>query len=466
MRIHEAVQTIIALSRELNQAMLARRSGVNPGQLSRWVRDGSNLGRNKQGELVAHLLGWYETLHEKRKGEYRNDTVFAQALQLLERFEPYRTQKAVHAPLDPLHPVAPRHSAFVSRPSDEILASILARAPHGIALVGGPRTGKSSQLFWCRESYGDGVRTLLVDCRDLVRQKGAEPSLDLFYRLNAACEEQSIHPFPISLRDPADMPRWIQQSLLGPSWGQVSAVLMLDNLDALSREDLRLLGLALNGLAGAIRGEPVLRRFSLVMAYDEASAEMLSFSQDYASSYYRAVQTVPVCSFPDGGLKSFFQRVLDHASPHAVVRHSEVAWQAFAGHPYLTSQFACLLRDGMADHAAVLVRMGELFDQQIMGRIRDQWRPDLLQRVAQAFLHGHRQDGRITIRTPTVHGIEIDWLADTGLFRLAGLQRVDAVCPPQPGAMCVTPWIETQLHRFFQTLLPSGEHADRDVSER
>ena len=109
MRINEAVQVFIHIPRELNQAMVARESGINAGQLSRWIKEGANLSRKKQGELAIYLLDWFENLGEKRKTPYLEKTIFVEAKGLLERFEPYHTQKAAQAPLDALSPVSPHH---------------------------------------------------------------------------------------------------------------------------------------------------------------------------------------------------------------------------------------------------------------------------------------------------------------------------------------------------------------------
>lgn len=455
MRINEAVQTIIITARELNQAGVSRGSDINAGQLSRWIKDGSNLSRNRQGELVIHLLEWFDALGEKRKKELLGIALFVEALQLLERFEPCHTQKAARAPLDPNHPVSPHHPAYVSRASDEILTEKISSFPHHITLVGGPRTGKSSLLAFLRERYPETVKTLLVDCYDLIRQRKSVPDLNLFYWLNQACEEQSTHPFYLSLRNPIDLPRWIQQSLLGGFGAQTPSVLLLDNLDALPPEDLSVLGIALHGLANAIRDEPSLRRFNLIMAYDEAAAHAFDFSRHFASSFFRSVQTINADPFHDGALKPFFHRVLGKESPLEAMTHSEAAWKLFAGHPYLTSQFACLVRDEEGgDHTAPLAEMVKRFDQHIGFAIRTKWGPELLSRVARAFLRGQRQEGRITIRTPELHGTEIEWLVDSCLFRPAGMDYVEGESNPLPGAKCTTEWIEAQLERFFREIAP------------
>ncbi|MEO5352985.1 MAG: hypothetical protein H7835_07210 [Magnetococcus sp. XQGC-1] len=455
MRINDAVQTIIDSSKELRQSAVARGAGVNAGQLSLWLGSGSNLSRSKQGDLVEYLLGWYAALSEERKRKYDDNEEFLKCMRVLEGCVLYRVRKAAQRPLAALEPVSLRHSAFVSHPEDDLIPVAVTGFPQHIALVGGPGTGKSSHLFRFLEKCSGTVCTLLVDCRDLLRQREKNPALDFFPWLNSTCEEQFTHTFSSPLWDPAGMPRWIQQSLLGAG-GQLSCVLLLDNLDLLAQEDLRRFGIALHGLSSAIRDEPALRRFSLISAYDEAAANMSAFVGDYAGSYYRMVRTISVHPFTDGAIKPFFQQVLKGEDSLDVGFYAKAAQLTCAGHPRLTGRFASLVREGVVDQAAIMEQMGSFFDAHIAEPIRQKWSADLLQRLAHAFLNGQRQEERLVVRTPTLCSSEIEWLVDSGLFRSAGLQRMAGVAHLQPGAVCRTSWIEAQLERFFRREWPSS----------
>lgn len=391
--VNQEIKQLLDACPSTSQARLASAAEVNRGQFNAWLKSGNNLADDKVVALIDALLEWMEGDGAECKTRHAD---------LLKKIVAFPAYQATQANAFPDQPVPAGHPTYIERNTEGQLARMFELPPVDIAVVGGPKTGKTSILNWLQQHLRHRHTVVRCDFRAarLEPLRAIEQATKGFAPKNAP-----------RLRDWSAFPEWARRYLLGGK----PCTLMLDHIQELPAEQLRSLQDGLHHAVNARREEPLLDKLNLVAAFDEG-APSLRQTRDHASGMTRDFRSLVLPRFTESQVAALLKAITQISDEDELDALAQRAWEAFQGHPFLTHCWAETLA-GQTKSApdAALVTIEKTTHH-------DLFRPyftsmdEAIQKVVKEAVYGAGPFPSQLISPP----VRL-WLQDSGLFTLSGL---------------------------------------------
>lgn len=360
----DAVDEILKRTHSLTQKRLAEVAGVNRGQLSAWLAADGPLSEERQGMVIRALLGLLVEASQEDGRDYRRE--LADYVAFLESSETGRSLEPIDTQVVD-RPVSPREPSYIERDEDRRLLSMLDAEPLRMAIVGGPKLGKSSLQLRAEAELKRKVRhrppilVVRVDFTRYLREPAdtREPLIPWFAH---RCEEQIGVTSGSRLLAPEDFPEWLKRNVLAASRSGWAAVL-LDGIDRLFDDMMKHIHASKSGkqlrAESKPRNHPVdllltmlsyhwdetaedreYERCKFILAFDRHH-NALNYVPEYQSSSLRALtQSVVTGGLPENLVERLCERL--GLRGDLLQATANDAWRDFRGHPLLTR---ALVRD-------------------------------------------------------------------------------------------------------------------------
>lgn len=376
-----------------SQASLANDAGVNRGQASVWLKSGINLADDKVVALIAALLSRLDQEGADFKVRHAD---------LIEKITAYPPYQTAQANAFPNQPVPAGHPTYIERNTEGQLARMFELPPVDIAVVGGPKTGKTSALNWLQQHLRHRHNVVRCDFRatQLEPLRAIEQVAKGFAPPNAP-----------RLRDWSAFPEWARRYLLGDK----PCTLMLDHIQELPAEQLQGLQDGLHYTVNARREEPLLDKLNLVAAFDEG-APSLRHTRDHASGMTRDFRSLVLSRFTESQVAALLKAITQISDEDELDALTQKAWEVFQGHPFLTHCWAeTLAVQTKSDPDAALATIAESTRQELFQSYFASM-DEAIQKVVKEAVSGAGSLPSQLISPPARL-----WLQDSGLFTLNGL---------------------------------------------
>lgn len=428
----DAVDEILKRTHSLTQKRVAEAAGVNRGQLSAWLAADGPLSEERQGMVVRALLGLLVEASQEDGRDYRRE--LADYVAFLESSEAGRSLEPVDTQIVD-RPVSPREPTYIERDEDRRLLSMLDAEPLRMAIVGGPKLGKSSLLLRAEAELKRKVRhrppilVVRVDFTRYLREPAdtREPLLPWFAH---RCEEQIGVTSGSRLLAPEDFPEWLKRNVMAASRSGWAAVLLggIDRLfddmvarirassksgkfrpprpDTGSEQRDHPVDLLLTMLSyhwDETVGDREYERCKFILAFDRHHDALMNHVSAHQSSGLRALtQAVVTGRLPENLVERLCERL--GLRGDLLQATATDAWHDFQGHPFLTRALVRDRLDGSGTQAVNHAR------QALLRSIELHWPDSVHDFVTSALV----KDGRVEGRTSRDRSM----LEESGLFSI------------------------------------------------
>jgi hypothetical protein len=222
---------------------------------------------------------------------------------------------------------------YIERATESQLARLFELQPMDMVVVGGPKMGKTSLVNWLQHHLRHRHNVLRCDFRN-------SPT-DILRAIEQAAKAAGLEG--ARLRDWTDFPDWTRRTLLV---GAKPCTLILDHVQEMEADFLRDMQSGLHYFVNQRRQEPVLDRMNLILVYDEAAPTMLQ-TRGHDSGMVRELRSLVLAGFDDGQVEALLRPILKINDDAKMEALTQMAWESFRGHPFLTHLWA----DSLAEQA-------------------------------------------------------------------------------------------------------------------
>jgi len=398
-QVHVAVSKLFKNCEPFSQVRLAKEAGVNKGQLSNWLKRGTNLADEKIVAIIDVLMAWLET--DQAGGcKYRQEDLINQ----IKLFEPYISSQATAFPLQP---VPATHPTYIQRNEEKRLFELIEHHPADIAVVGGGKMGKSSLLNWLKWSLRYKHNVIRVDFRT---QSG-----DPIAIIPQAAKTAGMRD--IRLKNWDDFSIWALSTLLVD---EKPCTIILDDVHCLHVNYLKELADGLHAFVDQRRNQPILDRLNMVLAYDDA-ASSIHDAGFHSSGIARGLKGLSLVRFNESQVDALLEQILLIHDPIKLLPFANAAWELFRGHPFLTHLWAASLSEHdnkYCDLINVLTNISAEADKSLFRPFADSLDKVTRNAIVQVAI------GNVEIissqELPENSSL---WLKDSGLFEVDGPHR-------------------------------------------
>lgn len=410
--IHLELAKLLKSCKGLTQSQLAQDADVNRGQFNAWLKTGNNLADHNAVAVIDALLVWLDKEGEECKTRH---------LGLINSIKAFPPFQAVQSASFPMLPVPAGHSTYIERATENQLARLFEFQPADVAIVGGPKMGKTSLMNWLQHHLRHKHYVLRCDFRN--------QSADILRAIEQSAKAVGLEG--TRLRTWTDFPEWARRTLLA---GTKACTLMLDHVQNMDEKSLRDMQAGLHYFVNQRRQEPVLDRMNLVLVYDEAAPLMLQ-TRNHDSGMVRELKSLVLAGFDEGRVEALLRPILNITNNTELETFVQTACESFCGHPFLTHLWADSLADQKGSYDAELALQNIAFkaDEHL-------FRPFLgnLDLSTRTMLQSVITDTEAAIDAQSLTAFARLCLRDSGLFAINGLGA-------QTRIEFASPWIRTGL---------------------
>lgn len=417
MPIASKIKALISPETGLTITNLSELTGINKGQLSTFVNKNGPLAQDKQVQLVKFLIEQGEAI-AARCNDAKGKAALAAKFAELAEFEPYQIR---HGEPNPLNcAVLYGQECYIEREADKQLATRLAR-PFVLAIIGGPKTGKTSFTHHIKVLAEQQGRVVRLDGRQF---KHASVVEWLFQVTAEAFDEHfDIHP-----RDWDEVVDWLVRHVL---IGKQPCTFIFDHIEVLG-DKCGSLSAGWHHVLNQVRDEPILKTLGLVLVSDQA-AQVMHDAVFFGSNLLQRATWICPGNFTKGQVDALLRRVLATNTRPFEFKDGlsvEEVWRKFEGHPFLTHVYVHTFANSAPTQAA---NLAEKACQRVFADVL--W-PQLRENVYADQLAAHFRTTADVNLTTSRHQLK---LQESGLVHE---RKVD-----KKHSLVCTEWVAEQLHQ-------------------